>query len=166
MNLFILDNDIRQSVQWHFDSHVRKIILESLQITATNIEHLTGIVHPHKPYVSKRHLNHPCTIWGRQSFQNMRYILDYCEALLEEFQFRQKDNNHHASEPMFHFFNILSGFIQNDVTLPYNEQTPFALAMPDCYKSNDAVASYRNYYIGEKQHLAKWTRREPPPWWS
>jgi hypothetical protein len=47
------------------------------------------------------------------------------------------------------------------------ELTPFALAMPDKYKSNDAVESYRNYYMSEeKQIIASWKKkREKPEWY-
>ena len=42
--------------------------------------------------------------------------------------------------------------------------TSFKLAMPDQYKCNDPVKSYRDYYIGEKSRFAKW-KTEPPAWW-
>ncbi len=42
--------------------------------------------------------------------------------------------------------------------------TQFAQAMPNCYKSYDPVQAYRNYYIGEKNHLFSWTKREVPYW--
>ena len=44
--------------------------------------------------------------------------------------------------------------------------TPFAQAMPDYCKSEDIVQAYRKYYIMEKQHLAKWSKREIPEWWT
>ena len=46
--------------------------------------------------------------------------------------------------------------------------TPFALAMPDKYKSDDPVLSYRNYYMSEeKQRIASWKKkRERPEWYS
>lgn len=36
------------------------------------------------------------------------------------------------------------------------------------YLSEDpehTVSAYRAYYLGEKAHLAKWTKREVPLWW-
>jgi hypothetical protein len=39
-----------------------------------------------------------------------------------------------------------------------------AKAMPDKYKSGDAVASYRRYYIGDKIGFAKYTNRHAPHW--
>jgi len=49
----------------------------------------------------------------------------------------------------------------------YNGLTAFALAMPDEYKSDDAVESYRRYYMSpEKQRIASWNKkRERPEWY-
>jgi hypothetical protein len=44
--------------------------------------------------------------------------------------------------------------------------TPFALAMPEKYKSDDPIASYRNYYMSpEKQRIASWKKKRPKPDW-
>jgi hypothetical protein len=45
--------------------------------------------------------------------------------------------------------------------------TPFALAMPQEYKTEDPVESYRNYYMSEeKQKIASWKKcREKPEWY-
>ena len=44
--------------------------------------------------------------------------------------------------------------------------TPFAQAMPEKYRDNNTVKAYREYYIGEKQHLATWKKRGAPKWWE
>jgi hypothetical protein len=45
--------------------------------------------------------------------------------------------------------------------------TPFAQAMPDEFKAQDAVVAYRNYYNLGKRHISTvWTGRDFPPWWS
>ena len=36
--------------------------------------------------------------------------------------------------------------------------------MPDKYKGEDPIESYRKYYAGDKYRLAVWTRRDPPEW--
>jgi len=47
---------------------------------------------------------------------------------------------------------------------PFTEPTP---AMPEQYKvSGDSIRSYINYYVGAKQHLASWKKREIPIWWN
>jgi hypothetical protein len=52
-----------------------------------------------------------------------------------------------------------------DLDLPETELTPFAQAMPDKYKDQDAVVAYRSYYIGEKLSWARWTKTRPMPLW-
>jgi len=45
--------------------------------------------------------------------------------------------------------------------------SPFAQAMPDEYKNEDAVTAYRTYYINDKQRFAKWERGvDAPDWWK
>ena len=46
-------------------------------------------------------------------------------------------------------------------------KTPFTnppLCMPDEYKENDYINSYRKYYIGAKKYMAKYNYSEPPHW--
>jgi len=38
-------------------------------------------------------------------------------------------------------------------------------AMPEQYKTNSVVESYRNYYIGDKSGFAMWKNRNKPNWW-
>ena len=44
------------------------------------------------------------------------------------------------------------------------EMTPFAQAMPDEYRDDDAVKAYRAYY--HSKTFAKWEKGTPTPdWW-
>ena len=50
--------------------------------------------------------------------------------------------------------------------IPNGALTPFAQAMPDEYKSANAIDAYRRYYIMEKAYFAKWDKgRAAPQWW-
>jgi hypothetical protein len=49
--------------------------------------------------------------------------------------------------------------------IPNGPETPFRLAMPDQFRTNDAVHSYRLYYAGAKFRFAKWKTNEPY-WWD
>jgi hypothetical protein len=47
---------------------------------------------------------------------------------------------------------------------PFTEPTP---AMPpDLKVKGDSIASYRNYYVNNKAHLANWKKRDVPVWYS
>jgi hypothetical protein len=41
-----------------------------------------------------------------------------------------------------------------------------AMAMPDEFKTDSVIESYRNYYIGAKSDLASWKNREKPCWYE
>jgi hypothetical protein len=46
----------------------------------------------------------------------------------------------------------------------FTEPTP---AMPDEVKiAGDSLASYKNYYIKNKAHLASWKKRNIPEWYA
>ena len=51
-------------------------------------------------------------------------------------------------------------------TIPFvsNELTEFVQAMPEKYRTTDAVTAYRNYYNNEKLRFAKWSKRDRPNW--
>ena len=154
MNIFVLDTDIEKCAQYHFDKHVYKMILESAQMLSTTIR-LTGIDAGYK----ESYVNHPCTKWTRESLSNWRWLRDLAIALNKEWVFRYnhpKDKKHKSLEVIYTL---------PEPNIPDIGLTPFAQAMPDEYKSDDAVESYRSYYVWEKAHLAAWKNRQPPYWW-
>jgi hypothetical protein len=143
------------------------------------------------------HKNHPVTIWCRKSRANYLWALDLVEELHNEWRFRygHPDTKIHKAyltaiilrdnipaEDKFEVrrpdptldtsagSEILSGETseaKRNEYRKYNGLTPFALAMPDEYKSDDVVDSYRRYYMSpEKQRIASWNKkRERPDWY-
>ena len=48
--------------------------------------------------------------------------------------------------------------------IPTGDPTPFAQAMPDEYRDDDAVKAYQAYY--HSKQFAKWEKGTPAPdWW-
>lgn len=171
MNIFILDNDLDMSAQYHVDRHVSKMVLEASQLlcTAHWITSTLGQT-PRKitseelsackerltdEFYGLTHYNHPCAIWARSSLANFEYLFCYAEALNSEYGYRYSKS--HKSMTVI---NRLP-----DLAL-HGNITPFAQAMPDQYKRADAVDAYRAYYIGEKSHLANWKHRDAPYWFT
>jgi len=108
----------------------------------------------------KTHINHPCSKWARKSKSNLLFLFDLIKHLNEEYRYRyEKLWDHKAYDKV----RDLRHWTRNmkDVGL-----TPFPQAMPDQYKSDNPILAYRDYYIGEKRHIAKWTRRPIPCWWK
>lgn len=152
MNIFVLDLNVRTCARYHADQHVVKMILESAQLLCTVINETGG----NAPYKST-HVNHPCTQWAGKSLSNWLWLQRLALALNDEYRYRYRVIKDHMSAGML---RNLSPPQMDDVGL-----TEFAQAMPDEYKvQGNAVAAYRRFYVGEKSHFAKWTRRRPPKW--
>lgn len=149
MNIFILDKDPAKAARYHCDKHVSKMILESAQMLSTV---LGG---PYKP----THQNHPCTVWVMQSHANALWLIDMARELNNEWRARYGHNQNHKS------WEVIRSMEDADLVgkLPARKRTPFALAMPEEYKDDDAVKAYRAYY--KSKSFAKWDHGQAPRWW-
>jgi len=166
MNLFILSLIQKEIAESMMDKHVSKILLEAVQMLCS----ARRILEPDDDVINERiyklaHKNHPVTIWCRKSKANFVWALDLAEELHNEWRFRygHPETKIHKSYRVAMFLreNIPSEDAFEEVGL-----TPFALAMPDKYKSDDPVLSYRNYYMSEeKQKIASWCKKRGKPAW-
>ena len=180
MNIFILDQDIEKCAEYHIDAHSGKMQLEAAQMLCTIhwIDKFVGYI-PRKLTSEEwrviaerktddpRHFaylptmyNHPCTIWARESQQNYEWLWCYAHALNQEHIYRGGADHKSFREVI----NKLP-----DISLPNTGLTPFAQAMPETLKSEDAVASYRMFYMKDKAAIgkgAKWKVRSKPYWWD
>lgn len=149
MNIFILDKDPIKAAKYQCDKHVVKMILESAQMLCTAVN-LTGGQAKYKA----THKNHPCTKWARETKANFNWLKKHGLALCQEYTDRY--GKRHKSQDIIESVT--------DETIPDGELLPFALAMPDEYKTRDPVESYRNYYKGAKKDFAKWSYSDKPEW--
>ena len=155
MNIFILDSDPRIAAQMHCDKHCVKMILETAQMLST-AHHVYSTPQAENLY-KQAHLNHPCTKWVRESTANYRWAWRLYQELLVEFTKRR--GKYHKSGELIH------DLAHTPHEMPNIGQTPFAQAMPDEYKREDAVEAYRSYYRGEKAEIAEWNWGTPAPGW-
>ena len=157
MNIFVLDRDPKVAARMHCDKHVPKMILETAQMLST-AHHVYNT--PQAPHVYKEaYLNHPCTIWVRESGNNYRWAFALYQYLLREFRYRR--GKEHKS-------GGIRDLLAETPPLPALGLTTFAQAMPDEYKHEDAVQAYRAYYKGDKAPFAKWEwpTAQTPWWWD
>jgi len=149
------------------DKHVSKILLEAVQMLCSAKRILDPDDAVNEQIYRLAHKNHPVTIWCRKSKANFEWTLDLIEELHNEWRFRYEhpDTKFHKSYLMA---QILKENMPSDDKFEVEGLTPFALAMPIEYKSDDAVESYRKYYMSpEKQQIASWNkRREKPDWYT
>jgi hypothetical protein len=156
LNIFILDNDPYVCAEYMFDKHISKMLVEQIQILSTNLR-LKGCDDPRLYKIT--HQNHPCCKWARESSDNFDWVIQHSWGLYDEYRLRYGDKLHKSGELIKIIENYGFHFINKGLT-------PFALAMPDEYKTNDPVQSYRQYYQS-KSSIAKWEKgREKPEWYK
>ena len=176
MNIFYLDKDPKTCAQMHVDKHCVKMILEYAQLLSTAHRYLDGSVstrlsksgrkQQHYTLMDQRdsilysatHINHPSAIWVRQSESHYRWLFTLWIELMREYTFRY--GKIHACARLIGELNKPPKNIE--FGNGFAEPTP---AMPDHYKvAGDSITSYKNYYLGDKQRMFSWKKRETPSW--
>ena len=187
MNIFYLNNDPKLCAEMHLDKHVVKMILEYAQLLSTAHRVLDGTVstrlsksgrkQQYYPLADERdnflysatHVNHPSAVWVRHSYENYEWLYKLFIALLNEYTHRY--GRIHATArlidalhtPPIHIPKGI-GFTEPTPAMP-NEVKVLREVATDRYEI-DSIKSYHKYYIHNKVHIAKWTKREIPLWYS
>ena len=183
MNIFYLSYNPKKCAQQQFDSHVVKMTLETAQMLSTAHRVLDGIptqikkktkfsillVLPNEivqqneiinPKVYKTtHVNHPCSVWIRQSTENYAWAYQLMIELDRERQFRYGTPQ---SKTITNLGKFLKQFPKN---LKIGKMSTPPQAMDVQYQHVDVIQAYRQCYVYAKPHLAKWTNRSKPSWY-
>jgi len=179
MNIFVLNENPVIAAREHCDKHVVKMILESGQMLSTAHRMLDGTEQiqvrngrKHRTWVlpdarenqmyQAVHMNHPCTIWTRETFANYKWHFELFMALCEEYTHRY--GKVHVTQKKLQI--PLSRFPNN---IPNTPATPFRLAMgsnPECM-GPDPIQSYRSFYRTKQNRFKMvWTKRPTPKWFT
>jgi len=147
MNIFYLHSDPIKAAVVQYNKHVVKMILESAQMLCT-AHHVFNNGH-NVPY-KQAHLNHPSTIWVRQTDANYYWLYDHMLALGEEYTKRYGKIHLTITK-----CKEALKFAPDGIPLSYAIHSEPPQCMPDEYKvENDSVSAYWNYYENEK-HTVK-----------
>lgn len=167
----------------HNDKHCIKMILEYCQLLSTAHRILDGTEYIaqsktgrnvrrwklddevlDKTIYSATHIHHPSAVWARHSLENYNWLAGLLAALCQEYTYRY--GKVHKCQETGLVATLMLVAPKNFKHTGFTEPTP---AMPDDAKvPGDSIASYRNYYIKNKQHLASWkgkiNSRNIPEW--
>jgi hypothetical protein len=175
MNIFVLDNNPKEAAQHHCDKHVVKMILESAQLLSTAHRIIDGEQYEGSSLSGRKakrwklpdtretalyqatHINHPCAVWCRETNQNYIWLYNLFIELMNEYTHRY--SKLHKCAGMIPYLK------NTPANITKGELTEFQKAMPEDCKVEDAVQSYRNYYIHYKNAFARWTNRNTPYWY-
>ena len=180
MNIFYLDHDPRKCAEMHNDKHCVKMILEYCQLLSTAHRIIDGketmaksktgrnvkrwVLDDERESIlySATHINHPSAIWCRQSDKNYFWLGSLLNQLCNEYTYRYGKTHKTDCDGLVSY---LSNYKPKNI--PIGEFTQPTPAMPDDVKvPGDSIASYRNYYINNKTHLANWKKRNIPTWYN
>ena len=178
MNIFMLDYDVEEAAKAHMDKHVVKMILEYAQLLSTAHRLLDGELvyytcektgkqkkrykHPDpamdQVLYNATHINHPSLLWVIESSGNYDYVYNLMIALGYEY-------THRYGKVHLTIQKLEEVLLESPVRMGNCGMTEVKLAMPDEYKQECPVESYRAYYRDAKAKLAKWTKRNKPEWY-
>ena len=154
MNIFVLSANPREAAKWHVDKHIVKMPLETAQILYAARRHYGDDTTPYKA----THQHHPCCKWASESVENYVWLCILGIELCIEYVYRY-GRKHKCCDIIEECLLKVPKKIAN------KGRTEFVQAMPDHCKMDNPVLAYRNYYLQEKSHLAKWKNRGVPHWW-
>ena len=181
MNIFALSKDPVESAQEMLDKHIVKMPTETCQMLHTNalfnefvdrygyeptLRRLKEYHEETKSILMKpAMLNHPSTIWARQSVHNTMWLFEHGIALCKEFEFRYgKEHGSHS--------RTLQTPMEYDADSKL--ATPVSIAMFDEYRIPNkygkhcweyVIDSYRHYYLEGKWKFAEWRNDRKHNWW-
>ncbi len=204
MNIFFTDMDPRVAARDLCDAHIRKQGIEAVQMLCTTLhvrrfytaEQALGQV---KASVLRRrvesakmeadargqwtpfdyiyrpaYINHPCTVWTRQSNPNFEWLMDHADEIFNQWRLRFKAtdmNVRHESSFMLDKIRKL-WYTIGEPKLAGHKLTPPAQAIPitDWYviypnttpnharqTFEFAIQTYQRYVNMCKKHLHRWT---------
>ena len=156
MNIFHLDKSAEVSALYHCDKHVVKMILETGQMLSTAYQRHCGIDEElYKP----AYPHHPMTISVGDSLGNYMWSIDLLGHLLNQYRHRYH-NRIHKTGRILNNLICLNDKIKDKFEYPNFLIPP--LCMPDEYKCDNYIQSYKDYYVGEKKRFAKYTSVDTP----
>ncbi len=156
MNIFVVDQDPEICAQTLDDLRLNKMIIETAQLlsTAMRVQGYTG-----NDIYKSTHINHPCSIWTRQSQGNYAWLLAYFSALADE-RFQRTGKGHKS----YDIFPVLQTGLS---IMPQGERTPFANC--SLYKDLPIFEAYKetmkHKWNNDKRKPTWGPRFAPPPWY-
>ena len=167
MNIFVLDKNPYLAALYYDDVRIAKMVVEVYQQLGSALRR-HGATDEQMPLTKKGtplkggYHHHPCTRWVGDSCSNFIWACLHGSALADEFQ-KRFGKEHFCADGIETLWGLRD-------LIPKGGLTPFAQAMPDEYKDDDAVVAYRRYYQSKAHSKGgvRYDRRVDgyPDWWN
>jgi len=159
MNIFAIEDDSSGQIDWvksaqsQDNYRVVKMILESCQILSTVLNE-QGIDAPYRSFNPK----HPSCLWAAESSDNFISLSVHCAAMIEEY--KERFSKTHKCKAVLK--NIITLFDMSK--FPTDKSTPLRMAIPDKFKSDNIVESYRRFYASKPR--VRYPKDKVPTWFK
>ena len=157
MNIFAIERNGLGEIDWvqsarsQDNYRVVKMILESCQILSTVLNE-QGIRAPYRSFNPK----HPSCLWAAESSDNFANLIEHCGAMIEEYSSRF-GKRHKCKAVLDKIINLY-----DPARFPTSDPTPLRMAMPNEFKSDDIVESYRRFYASKPK--VRYPKNKIPSW--
>jgi len=158
MNIFAIEGD-GNNIDWIASAksqdnyRVVKMILESCQILSTVLNG-QGVKAPYRSFNPK----HPSCLWAAESSDNFEKLVLHCDAMLEEYT-RRFGRVHKCRGVLTQITDLY-----NSHRFPQSEPTPLRMAMPDQFRGDSIVESYRRFYASKPR--MRYPESSVPVWFN
>ena len=130
-----------------------KMILESCQILSTVLNE-QGLKAPYRSFNPK----HPSCLWAAESSANFESLVEHTHSMLEEYTERF-GKIHKCSGVLKQILELY-----NPSQFPQQQSTPLRLAMPEHFRCDNPVLSYRRFYASKPN--VRYPRNKIPSWFT
>ena len=186
MNIFALSRNPVEAAQQMIDKHIIKMPTETCQMLHTNILYMQYVKeHGEEPQLKDLKafhlatesnlmkpamLNHPSTIWARQTWANWNWLYEHGLALCDEYTYRY-EKKHGTLDRILDCIPYFDVVFEHN--FPKNRLQPVSIAMDDKYRIPNqmeipnwehVIQSYRHYYLEGKWRIAEWRNNRRPKW--
>ena len=160
MNIFAIEGDVetgeidwRESARSQDNYRLVKMILESCQILSTVLNE-QGIDAPDRSFNPK----HPSCLWAAESSSNFLDLTVHCAFMLDEYTLRF-GKTHKCRQVLVKILDLY-----DPSKFPTDESTPLRLAMPEEFRSDNPVVSYRKFYASKPR--VRYPKDKVPSWFE
>jgi hypothetical protein len=160
MNIFAIEGDVetgeidwRESARSQDNYRLVKMILESCQILSTVLNE-QGIDAPYRSFNPK----HPSCLWAAESSSNFSDLVVHTWEMLGEYTLRFS-KTHKCQQVLVKILDLY-----DPSNFPTDESTPLRLAMPEEFRSDNPVVSYRKFYASKPR--VRYPKDKVPSWFE
>jgi hypothetical protein len=158
MNIFYVNENVKICAQSLDDLRLNKMILETAQLLSSAVLSINPDI---QGLYKKTHVNHPCSIWARQSYLNFFWLCNLGKAYARE-KYRRTNKVHKS-------LDIIE--LARDYSYLFSKTENFTIP-PNCttYKQIKSTKEAYKQYLSEKWNNdirpPKWTNCNPPEWYE